>query len=172
MNFKKVNDVIVIYCDSVKALLKFSIMIKNFDDLSKLMNEYQIKRLTMSDKFFDSLIVAQLRNMTMNEMINKFEMMMLSLQTATKKIEFFMQNMTASVSMLNVYISREFITSARSAMLMLSSFSLSKSERASLMFRMKECFFYEEIECQKIRCCQLNIYKIKEKIHVNKINKL
>jgi len=172
MNFKKVNDVIVIYCDSVKALLKFSIMIKNFDDLSKLMNEYQIKQLTMSDKFFDSLIVAQLSDMTMNEMINKFEMMMLSLQTATKKIEFFMQNMTASVSMLNVYISREFITSARSAMLMLSSFSLSKSERASLMFRMKECFFYEEIKCQKIRCCQLNIYKIKEKIHVNKTNKL
>ncbi len=40
MNFKKVSDAIVIYCDSVKALLKFSITIKNFDDLSKLVNEY------------------------------------------------------------------------------------------------------------------------------------
>ena len=58
MNFKKVSDVIVIYCNSVKALLKFSIMIKNFDDFSKLMNKYQIKRSTMSDKFFDSSIVA------------------------------------------------------------------------------------------------------------------
>ena len=128
MNFKKVNDVIVIYCDSVKALLKFSIMIKNFDDLSKLVNEYQIKRLTMSDKFFDSLIVTQLSDTTMNEMINKFETMMLSLQTATKKIEFFMQNMTASVLMLNVYISHELVTSAHSTMSMLSSFSLLKSE--------------------------------------------
>ena len=104
MNFKKASDAIVIYCDSVKALLKFSIMIKNFDDLSKLVNEYQIKRSTMLDKFFDSLIVAQLSDMTMNEMINKFETMMLSLQTVIKKIESFMQNMTASVSMLNVYI--------------------------------------------------------------------
>jgi len=58
MNFKKVSDAIVIYCDFVKALLKFSIMIKNFDDLSKLVNKYQIKRSTMSNKFFDSLIVA------------------------------------------------------------------------------------------------------------------
>jgi len=58
MNFKKVSDVIVIYCNSVKVLLKFSIMIKNFDDFSKLMNKYQIKRSTMSDKFFDSSIVA------------------------------------------------------------------------------------------------------------------
>ncbi len=58
MNFKKVNDVIMIYCDSVKALLKFSIMIKNFDDFSKLVNEYQIKWSMISDKFFDSLIVA------------------------------------------------------------------------------------------------------------------
>ncbi len=104
MNFKKVNDAIVIYCDSVKALLKFLIMIKNFDDLSKLMNEYQIKQSTMSDKFFDSSIVAQLSNTIMNEMINKFETMMLSLQKAMKKIESFMQNMTASVLMLNVYI--------------------------------------------------------------------
>ncbi len=126
----------------------------------------------MSDKFFDSLIVAQLSDMTMNEMINKFEMMMLSLQTATKKIESFMQNMTASVSTLNVYISRELITSARSAMSMSSSFSLSRSERASLMFRMKECFFYEEIKCQKIRCHQLNIYKTEKKIHVNETNRL
>jgi len=172
MNFKKANDAIVIYCDSVKALLKFLITIKNFDDFSKLMNEYQIKRLTMSDKFFDSLIVTQLNDMTMNEMINKFETMMLSLQTATKKIESFMQNMTASVLMLNVYISHELVTSARSAMLMLSSFSLSRSERASLMSRMKECFFYEEIKCQKIRCCQLNIYKTEEKIHVNETNRL
>jgi len=172
MNFKKANDAIVIYCDSVKALLKFLITIKNFDDFSKLINEYQIKRLTMSDKFFDSLIVTQLNDMTMNEMINKFETMMLSLQTATKKIESFMQNMTASVLMLNVYISHELVTSARSAMLMLSSFSLSRSERASLMSRMKECFFYEEIKCQKIRCCQLNIYKTEEKIHVNETNRL
>jgi Na+-transporting methylmalonyl-CoA/oxaloacetate decarboxylase beta subunit len=103
-------------------------MIKNFDDLSKLVNEYQIKRLTMSDKFFDSLIVTQLSDTTMNEMINKFETMMLSLQTATKKIEFFMQNMTASVLMLNVYISHELVTSAHSTMSMLSSFSLLKSE--------------------------------------------
>ncbi len=153
MNFKKASDAIVIYCNSVKALLKFSIMIKNFDDLSKLVNEYQIKRLTMSDKFFDSLIVTQLSDTTMNEMINKFETMMLSLQTATKKIEFFMQNMTASVLMLNVYISHELVTSAYSTMSMLSSFSLLKSERASSMFRMKECFFCEEIKCQKIRCC-------------------
>ena len=58
MNFKKASDAIVIYCDFVKALLKFSIMIKNFDDLSKLVNKYQIKRSTMSNKFFDSLIVA------------------------------------------------------------------------------------------------------------------
>ncbi len=58
MNFKKVSDAIVIYCNSVKALLKFLIMIKNFDDFSKLVNEYQIKWLMMSDKFFDSLIVA------------------------------------------------------------------------------------------------------------------
>ncbi len=43
MNFKKVNDAIVIYCNSVKALLKFLIMIKNFNDFSKLVNEYQIK---------------------------------------------------------------------------------------------------------------------------------
>jgi len=172
MNFKKVNDAIVIYCDFVKALLKFLIMIKNFNDLSKLVNEYQIKQSMMSDKFFDSSIVAQLSNTTMNEMINKFETIMLLLQTATKKIESFMQNMTASVSMLNVYISREFITSARSAMLMLSSFSLSRSEQASSMSRMKECFFCEEIECQKIRCHQLNIYKIEEKIHVNETNRL
>ncbi len=40
------------------------------------------------------------------------------------------------------------------------------------MSRMKECFFYEEIECQKIRCCQLNIYKTEEKIHVNETNRL
>ncbi len=172
MNFKKASDVIVIYCDSVKALLKFLIMIKNFDDLSKLMNEYQVKQLTMSDKFFDSLIVAQLSNMTMNEMINKFETMMLSLQTATKKIESFMQNMTASVSMLNVYISCKLVTSAHSTMSMSSSFSLSRSEWASSMFRMKEYFFYEEIKCQKIKCYQLNIYKIKEKIHVNETNRL
>ncbi len=58
MNFKKTNDVIVIYCNSVKALLKFLIMIKNFDDLSKLINKYQIKQSMMSDKFFDSSIVA------------------------------------------------------------------------------------------------------------------
>ena len=105
-------------------------------------------------------------------MINKFETMMLSLQTATKKIESFMQNMTASVLMLNVYISHELITSAHSAMSMSSLFSLSKSERASSMSRMKECFFCEEIECQKIRCCQLNIYKTEEKIHVNETNRL
>ena len=172
MNFKKASDAIVIYCDSVKALLKFSITIKNFDDLSKLVNEYQIKRSTMSDKFFDSSIVAQFSDTTMNEMINKFEAMMLSLQTATKKIESFMQNMTASVSMLNIYISCKLVTSARSAMLMSSSFSLSKSERASSMSRMKECFFCEEIECQKIRCHQLNIYKTEEKIHVNETNRL
>ncbi len=172
MNFKKASDVIVIYCNSVKALLKFLIMIKNFNDLSKLMNEYQIKRSTMLDKFFDSLIVTQLSNTIMNEMINKFETMMLSLQTAMKKIESFMQNMTASVLMLNIYILRELVTSAHSAMSMLSSFSLSRSERASLMFKMKECFFYEEIKCQKIRCHQLNIYKTEEKIHVNKTNRL
>ncbi len=128
MNFKKASNALVIYCDSVKALLKFLIMIKNFDDFSKLVNEYQIKRSTMSDKFFDSLIVAQFSDITMNEMINKFEAMMLSLQTATKKIKSFMQNMTASVSMLNVYILREFIMFAHSAMSMLSSFSLSRSE--------------------------------------------
>ena len=128
MNFKKVNDVIMIYCDFVKALLKFLIMIKNFNDLSKLMNEYQIKQSTMSNKFFDSLIVAQFNDTTMNEMINKFEMTMLSLQTAMKKIESFMQNMTASVLMLNVYISHELITSAHSTMLMSSSFLLSRSE--------------------------------------------
>jgi len=126
MNFKKVNDAIVIYCDSVKALLKFLIMIKNFDDLSKLMNEYQIKQSTMSDKFFDSSIVAQLSNTIMNEMINKFETMMLSLQKAMKKIESFMQNMTASVLMLNVYISHELITSAHSAMSMSSFFHFRK----------------------------------------------
>ncbi len=147
MNFKKVNDVIVIYCNFVKALLKFLIMIKNFDDLSKLMNEYQIKWLTMSDKFFDSLIIAQLNNIIMNEMINKFEMMMLSLQTATKKIKFFMQNMTASVLMLNVYISCELVMSAHLTMLMLSSFLLLRSEWMFSMSRMKECFFYEEIKC-------------------------
>ncbi len=172
MNFKKVNDMIVIYCNSVKALLKFSIMIKNFNDFSKLMNKYQIKQLMMSDKFFDSLIVTQLSNTIMNEMINKFEMMMLSLQTATKKIESFMQNMTASILMLNIYILCELITSAHSAMSMSSSFSLSRSERVSSMFRMKECFFCEEIKCQKIRCHQLNIYKTEEKIHVNEINRL
>ena len=152
MNFKKVNDMIVIYCHSVKALLKFSIMIKNFNDFSKLVNEYQIKQSTMLDKFFDSLIVAQLSDMIMNEMINKFEAMMLSLQTAMKKIESFMQNMTAFILMLNIYILCELITSAHSAMLMSSSFSLSRSERVSSMFRIKECFFCEEIKCQKIRC--------------------
>ncbi len=172
MNFKKVNDVIMIYCDSVKALLKFLIMIKNFNDLSKLMNEYQIKQSTMLNKFFDSLIVAQFSDTTMNEMINKFEMTMLSLQTAMKKIESFMQNMTAFVLMLNVYISHELITSAHSTMLMSSSFLLSRSEWASLMFKMKECFFYEEIKYQKIRCHQLNIYKTEEKIHVNETNRL
>ncbi len=98
--------------------------------------------------------------------------MMLSLQTAIKKIESFMQNMTASVSMFNVYISYELVTSACSTISMLSLFLLSRSKRASLMFRMKECFFYEEIKCQKIRCCQLNIYKTEEKIHVNEINRL
>jgi len=82
----------------------------------------------MSDKFFDSLIVAQLSDTTMNEMINKFKMIMLSLQTATKKIESFMQNMTASVLMFNVYILCELVASARSAMLMSSLFSLSRSE--------------------------------------------
>ncbi len=97
---------------------------------------------------------------------------MLSLQTAIKKIESFMQNMTASVSMFNVYISYELVTSACSTISMLSLFLLSRSKRASLMFRMKECFFYEEIKCQKIRCCQLNIYKTEEKIHVNEINRL
>jgi len=125
MNFKKASDVIVIYCDFVKALLKFLIMIKNF---SKLMNKYQIKQLTMSDKFFDSLIVTQLSDTTINKMINKFETMMLSLQTVMKKIESFMQNMTASVLMLNVYILRELIMFAHSAMLMSLSFSLSRSE--------------------------------------------
>jgi len=40
------------------------------------------------------------------------------------------------------------------------------------MFRMKECFFYEEIKCQKIKCHQLNIYKTEEKIHVNETNRL
>ncbi len=172
MNFKKASDAIVIYCNFVKALLKFLITIKNFNDFSKLMNEYQIKQLTMSDKFFDSLIVTQLSDMTMNEMISKFEMMMLSLQTATKKIESFMQNMIAFILMFNVYISHKLITSAHSAMLMLSSFSLSRSKRASSMFRIKECFFYEEIKCQKIRCYQLNIYKTEEKIHMNEINRL
>ncbi len=171
MNFKKVSDAIVIYCNFVKALLKFLIMIKNFNDFSKFVNEYQIKWSMMSDKFFDSLIVAQLSDTIMNEMINKFEMMMLFLQTAIKKIESFMQNMTASVSMLNIYISCEFITSAYSVMLMSSLFSLSRSEWASLMFKMKECFFYEEIKCQKIKCCQLNIYKTEEKIHVNEANR-
>jgi len=112
----------------------------------------------MSNKFFNSLIVTQLNDMIMNEMINKFEMMMLSLQTVMKNIESFMQNMTASVSMLNVYISYELITSAHSAMSILLLFSLLRSERASSMSRMKECFFYEEIKCQKIRCHQLNIY--------------
>ena len=92
------------------------------------MNKYQIKQSTMSDKFFDSLIVTQLIDTIMNEMINKFEMMMLLLQTVTKKIESFMQNMTASVSMLNIYILREFITSAYSTTLMSSLFSLSRSE--------------------------------------------
>ncbi len=58
MNFKKANDAIMIYCDFVKALLKFLIIIKNLDYLSKLVNEYQIKWSTMSDKFFDSSIVA------------------------------------------------------------------------------------------------------------------
>jgi len=82
----------------------------------------------MSDKFFDSLIIAQLNNIIMNEMINKFEMMMLSLQTAIKKIKFFMQNMTASVLMLNVYISCELVMSAHLTMLMLSSFLLLRSE--------------------------------------------
>jgi len=53
----------------------------------------------------------------MNEMINKFETMMLSLQTATKKIDSFMQNMTAFISTLNVYILRELIASAHSIML-------------------------------------------------------
>ncbi len=128
MNFKKASDMIVIYCNSVKALLKFLIMIKNFNDLSKLVNEYQIKQSTMSDKFFDSLIVTQLSNTTMNKMINKFEAMMLSLQTAMKKIESFMQNMTASVSTLNVYISCELIMFTHLTMSMLSSFSLSRSE--------------------------------------------
>ncbi len=128
MNFKKVSDAIVIYCNFVKALLKFLIMIKNFNDFSKFVNEYQIKLSMMSDKFFDSLIVAQLSDTIMNEMINKFEIMMLFLQTAIKKIESFMQNMTASVSMLNIYISCEFITSAYSVMLMSSLFSLSRSE--------------------------------------------
>ncbi len=126
----------------------------------------------MSDKFFDSLIVTQLSNTTMNKMINKFKTMMLCLQTVTKKIESFMQNMTASVLMLNIYISHELITFAYSTMSMLSSFLLSRSERASLMFKIKECFFYEEIKYQKIRYCQLNIYKTEEKIHVNETNKL
>ena len=40
------------------------------------------------------------------------------------------------------------------------------------MFKMKECFFYEEIKYQKIRCHQLNIYKTEEKIHVNETNRL
>jgi len=61
-------------------------------------------------------------------MINKFEMMMLSLQTAMKMIESFMQNMTASVSMLNIYISCELITSAYSEMSISSLFSLSRNE--------------------------------------------
>ncbi len=98
-------------------------------------------------------------------------MMMLSLQTATKKIESFMQNMTASVSMLNIYILCELITSAHSTISILSLFSLLRSERASSMSRMKECFFCKEIECQKIRCHQLNIYKTEEKIHVNETNR-
>ncbi len=126
----------------------------------------------MSDKFFDSLIVVQFNDTIMNKMINKFEIMILSLQTATKKIESFKQNMTASVSMLNVYISGKLITSTHSTMSMSSSFLLSRSEWASLMFRMKECFFYEEIKCQKIKCHQLNIYKIEEKIHMNETNRL
>jgi uncharacterized UPF0160 family protein len=118
MNFKKVNDAIVIYCDVVKALQKFSIMIKNFKNLSKLMNKYQIKQSTVSDKVFESLIVTQSHDMTMNEMINRFETMMLSLQTATKKIDSSMQNMTAFISSFNVYISQELNVSSHSAMLM------------------------------------------------------
>ena len=66
--------------------------------------------------------------MIMNKIINKFEMMKLSLQTTMKKIESFMQNMTASVLMLNIYISHELIMFAHSTMLMSSLFSLLKSE--------------------------------------------
>jgi methyl-accepting chemotaxis protein len=122
MNFKKVNDVIMIYCDAVKALQKFLIMIKNSENLSKLMNKYQIKQLTMLDKVFKSLIVAQFYNMTMNEIINKFETMMLSLQTVMKKIDSLMQNMTAFISSFNVYILQEFNVFSHSTMSMSTQF--------------------------------------------------
>jgi hypothetical protein len=36
MNFKKASDAVVAYCDAAKALQKFSVTIKNFEDLSKL----------------------------------------------------------------------------------------------------------------------------------------
>jgi hypothetical protein len=122
MNFKKVNDVIVIYCDAVKALQKFLIMIKNFKNLSKLMNEYQIKQSTVSDKVFKFLIIAQSYDMTMNEMINRFETMMLFLQTAMKKIDSSMQNMTAFISSFNVYILQELDVSFHSIMSMSTQF--------------------------------------------------
>ncbi len=105
MNFKKISDAVVVYCNAVKALQKFSIMIKNFKDLSKLMNEYQIKWSTVIDRVFESLIVAQTYDMIINEMINRFEAMILSLQTIMKKIDSLMQNMIAFISIFNVYIS-------------------------------------------------------------------
>jgi len=57
------------------------------------------------DRVFESLIVAQTYDMIINEMINRFEAMILSLQTIMKKIDSLMQNMIAFISIFNVYIS-------------------------------------------------------------------
>jgi len=76
----------------------------------------------VSDKVFESLIVTQSYDMIMNEMINKFETMILFLQTATKKIDSSMQNMTAFISSFNVYILQELDVFSHLIMSMLTQF--------------------------------------------------
>jgi len=62
MNFKKASDAVVAYCDAAKALQKFLIMIKNFEDLSKLMGiqtvaHFMLNLIALQSHFMLNLIL-------------------------------------------------------------------------------------------------------------------
>ncbi len=77
MDFKRAIDAVVIYCDSAKALQKLSVATKEFEDLSKLVDEYRVKRPTASGKAFEAPVVARSQDTAMNEMVTKFDAMVL-----------------------------------------------------------------------------------------------